>query len=110
MTDQEHFLKNWHGEAQGYMDQLRAGDPVQFRPFGSSMEPLIRSRQRVTVVPWPRDPREGDITFCRVKGRFYVHMIKVVQGPRYLIGNNKGKTNGWVIRHNLFGLVTKVED
>lgn len=68
------------------------------------MEPLIRSGQAVTVRPnGPDPPRPGDVVLCRVRGQHYLHLVKAVQGDRYLIGNNRGGTNGWVSRHAIYG-------
>ena len=33
----------------------------------------------------------------------YLHLVKAIQGSRYLIGNNRGKINGWVDRSNIHG-------
>ena len=62
--------------------------------FGKSMEPLIKSGSIITFEE--RDTYSvGDIVFCKVRGTYYAHKI-VKKGPKgYLIGNNKGKENGW---------------
>lgn len=62
---------------------------------GNSMLPILTNpslcfyrREEVYQV--------GDIVFCKVKGRFIdAHIIKAVEGGRYLIGNNHGYDNGW---------------
>ena len=51
----------------------------------------------------------GNIVLCKVKGKEFLHLIKAEQGGRYLIGNNRGGTNGWTRRNNIFGRCTKVE-
>jgi hypothetical protein len=68
------------------------------------MAPLIKTGQEVTVEPVASDELQaGDIVLCRVRGQYYLHLIKAVQGNRYLIGNNRGHTNGWVSRPAIFG-------
>lgn len=72
------------------------------------MNPKIKSGQKVTINPGVSDIKVGDAVFCRVKGNFYVHLVKSIDGNRYLIGNNKGGINGWT--KQIFGKVVKVED
>jgi hypothetical protein len=50
----------------------------------------------------------GDVVLCRVRGSVYLHLIKAVQGERFLIGNNKGGTNGWAERTQVFGRLIAV--
>ena len=51
-----------------------------------------------------------DIVLCKVKGHEYLHLVKAIQGPRFLIGNNRGGTNGWITGSAIFGRCTSVED
>ena len=73
------------------------------------MKPKILSGQQVTVTP-QKSLKEGDIVFCKVKGNYYVHLIKAIKGDRFQIGNNRGRINGWIGRNQIFGKVTKVEE
>lgn len=96
--------------ATQYIAQLQQGKQVQFRPKGNSMEGLISSGDLVTVVPRYRTPRKGDIVLCKVKGKQYLHLIKATgPGERYMIGNNRGKLNGWTPLSQIYGFCTKVE-
>ena len=53
------------GALDAYAAQVAAGETVSFRPTGSSMVPLIRSRQLVTVVPVKSSAVEvGDIVLA----------------------------------------------
>lgn len=110
------------GWATHYIAKLKAGETVQFRPRGHSMKGKINDGQLVTVVPLTDEfPEEGDVVLCKVNGREYLHLVKavtavceeegtsLVRRPRYLIGNNKGGTNGWTSAANVFGKVVKVE-
>ena len=66
------------------------------------MTPLIKSGQKHVLSPVTLDKVEvGDIVFCKVKGRYYTHLVRGV-----LIGNNHGKINGWT--KSVFGKVTKI--
>jgi hypothetical protein len=44
-----------------------------------------------------------------VNGRQYLHLVKAIQGPRFLIGNNRGRTNGWITGSAIYGKCTEVE-
>lgn len=97
-----------------YIERLRCGHTVHFRPRGSSMRGRIESGQRVTVAPLDRAPRPDDVVLCRVRGRCFLHLIKAVRGHgprrRYLIGNNRGGLNGWVPLDAIHGRCIAVED
>jgi hypothetical protein len=99
------------GWALNYIEQLRTGQPVSFRPRGHSMSGKIESGQLCTVEPVdPSNLKVGDIVLCKVNGREYLHLIKAVQGPRFQIGNNRGRINGWVTANAVFGRCVKVQD
>jgi hypothetical protein len=51
----------------------------------------------------------GDIVLVRVRGRVYPHLIKAVDGRRFLIGNNHDGINGWASPHALYGIATRIE-
>ena len=70
----------------------------------------IRSGQLITMAPALfSDIRVDDIVFCRVKGNFYVHLVKAIgQDGRLQIGNNHGHINGWT--KAVYGKVVRVED
>jgi SOS-response transcriptional repressor LexA len=97
------------GWATPYIAKLSQGETVQVRPRGHSMRGRVESGQLCTIVPTPEVLEVGDIVLCKVHGREYLHLIKARQGDRYLIGNNRGRTNGWVSRHAIFGKCILVE-
>ena len=66
--------------------------------FATAAKPLEIARLKV-----------GDIVLVRVHGHEYLHLIKAIQGQRFLIGNNRGGVNGWVGGGSIFGAATKVE-
>jgi hypothetical protein len=97
--------------ASAYIARLQAGETVSFSPRGHSMSGKIESGQLCTVVPVdPESLRVGDIVLCKVRGVEYLHLVKAVQGPRFQIGNNRGRVNGWVSAGSIFGRCVRVED
>ena len=98
------------GWASGHIERLRNGETVSFRPRGNSMTGKIESGQLCTVAPVdPQTLRVGDIVLCKVHGQEYLHLIKAVQGPRFQIGNNRGRINGWITAGAIYGKCTTVE-
>jgi len=101
------------GWATAYIASLQAGEIIKFRPHGHSMTGIISNGQLVTVRPILESDIlvEGDVVLCKVKGRQYLHLIKALYSKGlYLIGNNRGGTNGWTARKNIFGLLMDVEE
>lgn len=75
------------------------------------MRGRIASGQLCTVEPLgERLPAAGDIVLCKVNGHDYLHLVKATQGARYLIGNNRGGTNGWITANGIYGRCVSVED
>ena len=87
------------------------GDTVEFRPSGSSMVPLIASRDLVTVAPVDAGAVEvGDIVLAKVAGTVCLHLVSAVDSAkgRVQISNNRGRVNGWTNRARIFGICTVV--
>lgn len=98
------------GWAAHYIERLTQGETVLFRPRGNSMSGKIESGQLCTVVPLDSVAlKVGDIVLCRVRGAEYLHLIKAIQGPRYQIGNNRGRINGWITVNAIFGRLESVQ-
>jgi peptidase S24-like protein len=100
----------------GVLDAVAArvstGAVVEFRPSGSSMVPLIRSRQLVTVAPVdPPKVEVGDIVLARVAGTVYLHRVSAVDRPkaRVQISNNRGRINGWTSYDRVHGICVAVD-
>lgn len=95
--------------ATPYILALKEQETVEFRPRGSSMEPLVKDNQLVTVARVTDDTviEYGSIVLCMVSGRQYLHLVKAVNADRYLIGNNRGGLNGWTNRKHVFGVLVK---
>jgi hypothetical protein len=90
--------------------KLQAGETVRFRPRGHSMTGKIESGQLCTVAPVLAETLEvGDIVLCKVHGHQYLHLVKAVDGERFLIGNNRGGLNGWIGARGIYGKLIAVE-
>lgn len=94
--------------ANSYILSLKEGKTITFRPKGNSMSGKIESGDLVTVQPIKLEEiKIGDIVLCKVKGKQYLHLVKAISNNSCLIGNNKGKVNGWT--KQIYGKVIKVE-
>jgi len=100
----------------GALDSVAArvaqGRTVDFRPSGSSMVPLIRSRQLVTVAPVdPAKVQVSDIVLAKVSGTTYLHLVSAVDSSRgrVQISNNRGRVNGWTDHARLYGICMAVD-
>jgi hypothetical protein len=92
--------------------RVAAGSTVDFRPSGSSMVPLIRSRQLATVAPVdPTTVEVGDIVLARVAGTIYLHLVSAVDAStgRVQISNNRGRVNGWTNHAKIYGICTAID-
>jgi hypothetical protein len=95
-------MRNWK------LEKLEMGETILTSEKGNSMEPIIKSGQEHLLSPtnW-EDCNEGDIVYCKVRGRFYTHLVKGKNLDRgLLIGNNKGGINGWTKK--VYGKVVEV--
>lgn len=74
------------------------------------MRGKVESGQLCTVAPVSIEGVEpGDVVLCSVGGSQYLHLVKAKQGGRLLIGNNIGRTNGWIGVNGLYGKLVRVE-
>jgi hypothetical protein len=100
--------------ADRYIEGLLAGNTVSFRPQGGSMRGRIESGQLVTVEPLSRELKVDDVVLCRVAGSQYLHLVKATRGKgedrQFLIGNNRGGTNGWIGKQTVYGILSKIEE
>lgn len=105
--------------------KLRAGETVQYRESGNSMRGLIAHRELITCEPISDyatlKPGEGlrSAVLCKVRGNYYTHLVKAVREHKdedgsvrheFLIGNNRGGTNGWTPQEKVYGRVVRVGD
>ena len=74
------------------------------------MRGKVNDGDLVTLEPCkPEDLSAGDVVLVRVRGKDYLHLIKAKDGSRFLIGNNRGGTNGWVGHNCIYGVAIKIE-
>jgi len=74
------------------------------------MHGRVEDGDLVTLEPCdPATLKIGDVVLVRAKGHVYLHLIKAVDRGRYLIGNNRGGTNGWVSTNSIYGRAIKIE-
>ena len=93
------------------IERLRAGETVQIRPQGHSMQGKVNDGALVTLVPCSAETLVvGDIVLVRVSGRDYLHLIKAKDTKgRFQIGNNRGGINGWVGPNAIYGKASIIE-
>lgn len=91
-------------------NKLREGTTCIVQGFGNSMLPLIHSGQIVEVVPVQESDNLslGDIVLCKVKGRYFLHLVSAIRDKQYQISNNHKFVNGWITKNSIYGKVTKV--
>ncbi len=88
---------------------LRAGRAIQIHPIGGSMRGRIESGQAVILSPVnPADVQVSDVVLVAWKRSHLLHLVKEATPEKLLIGNNLGKTNGWVERRAVVGRVSKI--
>lgn len=93
------------------LEGLAEGEQVTIRPHGHSMRPKVYSGARVTLEPVALEELEvDDIVFCKVRGNYYLHLVKAVQSDhsRVQIGNNRGKVNGWT--SSVYGRAVEIDN
>lgn len=91
-------------------EALRRGETVVVRPRGHSMKGRIEDGDRVTLAPVdPATLQVGDAVLVRVRGTDYLHLIKAIDQGRFLIGNNRGGTNGWTRSASIYGKAILIE-
>jgi hypothetical protein len=44
-----------------------------------------------------------------VNARHYLHLVKAIQRKRFPVGNDRGRTNGWIGENGIFGRCTRSE-
>ncbi len=96
--------------------QLEKGNPVEIELYGigdgASMKGILKEGQFVTLTPVRSEEIEvGDVVFVRWrKGSYLLHLVKTIEGGRFLIANNRGKINGWVETGDILAKATKFRE
>lgn len=98
------------GWAKFAIEALQRGENVTIRPHGHSMRGRVNDGDRVTLAPAdPEQVEVGDVVLVRVNGNILLHLIKAKNDGRFLIGNNRGKINGWVGPNSVYGVAVEIE-
>lgn len=98
------FIRERAAWATEHVSRLRRGETVQFRAWGNSMHGLIEPGQRCTVVPAANaEVRVGDAVLCKVGNKQCLHLVKEVADGRFLIGDHRGRINGWIGAGRVYG-------
>lgn len=95
-----------------YIEKLKKGETVSFRPKGNSMQGRISSGQLCTVEPIVDFSllKSGDIVLCKVSGKQYLHLISAISANKFQISNNKGHINGWIGKQSIWGKLIDVKN
>lgn len=96
------MIMNWK------IQKLLNGETIVSKEPGNSMLPILKSKQPVVLEPadW-EGCKAGDIVFCKVKGNCFTHLVKGKNAKRgLLIGNNRGRINGWT--KNVYDKVVEI--
>ena len=90
------------------LEKLQNNETFTTSEKGNSMKPIISSGQEHVLAPAKlEDVEVNDVVYCKVKGKFYTHLVKAKNNDKgCLIGNNRGNINGWT--KQIFGKVIEV--
>ena len=98
------------GLANYAIEALKRGESPKIRPRGHSMTGRVNDGDVMTLAPCDPDKLSvGDVVLVGVKGNVFLHLIKAKNQGRFLIGNNRGKINGWVGPNAIYGVATEIE-
>jgi hypothetical protein len=103
------FLIKQMGKVKDALKRLKENGECDIRPFGGSMKGRIESGQLVTLQVINGDNvKVDDAVFIKWKGNYLIHLVKKITETEVLIGNNLGKTNGWISKKDVIAKVIKV--
>ena len=87
---------------------LEEGKTFKTHATGNSMTPLVRNKQEYILEPAKvEDIKVGDIVFCKVKGRYFNHLVTAIDPKRGAeISNNHGHVNGWT--KQIYGKIKEI--
>ncbi|WP_298901235.1 S26 family signal peptidase [uncultured Psychroserpens sp.] len=90
------------------IQKLQNGETIISKEPGNSMLPLLKSKQPVKLIPITWENCDvGDIVYCKVRGYCFTHIVKGKNSKRgLLIGNNRGRINGWT--KHVYGKVIEI--
>ena len=87
------------------LNELARGNAVDVRPGGGSMRGRIEDGELVRLVPVEgRDVVVDQIVLVRWGSNYLLHLVKEARDDDLLIGNARGRINGWVKRSAVLAL------
>jgi hypothetical protein len=75
MTEQHTARAHADEEAFAFVEKLRSGKPILFKPRGRSMEPHLPDGTVVMVDPVTRPPRLGEVVLAVFAGATTLHRV-----------------------------------
>lgn len=88
------------------IERLNKGEEVTINASGTSMEPRIKNKSKVTLIPVDTATvKVGDVVLAKVHGRYYTHLVTQATNEKVMISNNHGHDNGWTNRNKIYGIV-----
>lgn len=97
--------------ATEYINKLKLGETVKFRPEGNSMLPIIRSGELCTLAPiHNRVLKINDVVLCQVDQKQYLHLIANIIDNQFQISNASRHINGCISREDIFGILINIEE
>ena len=95
---------------QNAQQRLVNGETIRIKTSGNSMSGKVDNGSFVTIEPvGDRVLKKKDVVLAKVNGKLYLHLISGVREDSFQISNNHGHVNGWALKKNVFGIITKVE-
>jgi hypothetical protein len=94
---------------QNKVKLLQEGKTFITSESGNSMLPHIKSKQDHKLEPVTdlSTLKVKDIVFCKVRGKYYTHMVYAIDKIKGVqIGNAKGFINGWT--KQVYGKVIEI--
>jgi hypothetical protein len=91
------------------LEQLSMGGQCVIYPIGQSMRGKIESGQKVLLSNQKLDEIiAGDVVFIRWKGNYLLHLLIEIKDDKILIGNNLGKTDGWIEKKDVLAKAIQI--
>jgi hypothetical protein len=89
--------------------ELALGNDVQLVGKGDSMDPIVKNGETVKITPYNgRLLKTSDIVLVRMNSKFLTHQVLEAKDDKFLIGNAKGKSDGWVTADAILGIIIQI--
>lgn len=89
-------------------DDLKNGKSVKFNVSGKSMVPFLNHGDQVVVKqPSDLDVKKGDILLFKYQGKFILHRLVKIKGPKYYLAGDGNLDQIEIIeKEDVIGMVT----